>query len=477
MGIVLKEHRSRSLSIYYENFPENISSSEALLFAQKDDLNTINTRQFKTERGKDYHCYEVKIKDDTITVSSNYFVGVDWFWEQGNRTIRVEPKINSTVYKCFENLTTLEDESLIEKENEAAEKNIFNDFYEKEIDCIAMLMEIMSYPEVAKETKKLVLIDWDSAQIKITQKQDLLTPFLIVRFLKIVQDIVRKGLKKSYYKVEENLRSRTKGKVLIAKNIKQNVFKNRFTDTLCEYQVFGENSIENRFLKKVFSFCVQYVENDSSYFKNKQNIHWVLNYIRPAFDQIGDEVNLHDIKNLKHNPFFKEYKEAVKVGELILKKFSYNITKTVRQETFTPPFWIDMPKMFELYIYVKLLKDNPGISAEQLHYQFSTYGNSLDFLICSDQTKIVVDAKYKLQYNYKTIHDDIRQVAGYARLKKVKAQKPQIDDEEISCLIIYPNPDAQEDVSLHIETLLRENNELKTYHKVYKIGIPLPLLK
>ncbi|WP_415328176.1 5-methylcytosine restriction system specificity protein McrC [Chryseobacterium sp. MMS23-Vi53] len=477
MDILLKEHYFHSLKVYYGYLPENSDSSEILLLDRKEDLNKIKARKFKRERGKDYYCYDLKIADNKINISTNYFVGIDWFWQNGKHTIQVEPKINSTVYKHFEQLISLENENLIDQVNANAEKNIFNNFYEKEVDCVAMLMEIISYPDVAKKTDQLLLIDWDSPQIKITQKQDLLTPFIIIRFLKILQDIVRKGLKKSYYKVQDNLKNRFKGKILTAENIKRNIFKNNFTDTLCEYQVFGENSIENRFLKKVFLFCVQYIENDFSYFKNKKNIEWVINYIRPVFENINDEINLNEIKNLKHNPFFKEYKEAIDMGHSILKKFSYNITKTTEQKIFTPPFWIDMPKMFELYIYAKLLKDNSNISATELNHQFSTYGNSLDFLICSGKTKIVVDAKYKLQYNYKIIHDDIRQVAGYARLKKVKSTPPIINDEEIACLIIYPNPDLQQDVSLNLENLLNENNEIKAYHKVYKIGIPLPLIK
>ncbi|WP_370896095.1 5-methylcytosine restriction system specificity protein McrC [Chryseobacterium gossypii] len=476
MGIILKEHRSLSLDIRYSDLTEDLKSAGTLFFAHKEDWHTISARPFKTERGKVYPCYELTKTDDKITVEAGYFVGIDWLWQAGNRTVRVEPKINSTVYKYFEKLTDLQDESLIEKESMAAEENIARDPYEKEVDCVAMLMEIMSYPDVAKETGHLLLIDWKAKPIRITQKQDLLTPFLVVRFLMLLRDIVKKGLKKSYYKTEENLRNRIKGKILVGKQIRQNILKNRFTDAVCEYQIFGEDSPENRFLKKVFSFCRQYVENDPSYFKDRQEIRWILGYIRPAFEHIGEEISTNDISSAKYNPFFKEYQGAIKVGQLLLKKTSYNITKAAQEEIYTPPFWIDMPKLFELFVYARLLKDNPEIPASQLNYQFPTYGNSLDFLICSEQNKIVVDTKYKLRYNYGHIHEDIRQVSGYARLKKVKDQPPGIGDEEISCIIIYPNPDL-ENVSLRIGDLMDEKHEIKAYHKIYKIGIPLPYIK
>lgn len=134
-----------------------------------------------------------------------------------------------------------------------------------------------------------------------------------------------------------------------------------------------------------------------------------------------------------------------------------------------------MPKMFELFVFKKFLNDNLDLNAADFNYQFSTYGNALDFLICKGDKKIVVDAKYKLHYNYGQIHQDIRQLAGYARLKKVKDQVPQIDGE-IPCLIIYPKPignDKANSVSLKIDTLPIE--EILAYHEVYKLGINLPL--
>jgi len=386
--------------------------------------------------------------------------------------------LNFNVAKVFETAVDESDENVSEEEirkfDDLAKENIENEILTKEVDIVAMLMQIMSHPEVVKETENLLLIDWETSEILVDQKRDLLTPFLIVKFLKLLQDIVKKGLKKSYYKVQENLNNRIKGKILIGKQIKHNILKNRLTNTVCEYQVFGEDSIENRFLKKAFLFCTRYIENNSYYFKEGNNIFWMINYIRPSFENISDNIHLQELKKFKHNPFFKEYKEAIKIGEQILKRFSYNITKTTGEKVSTPPFWIDMPKLFELFVFSKLLKDNPDLNTNNFNYQFSTHGNSLDFLICTDDKKIVVDTKYKLHYNYGQIHEDIRQISGYARLTKVKNKLPKIENE-IPCLIIYPKfLGDQRDGQLKITELL--NNKINAYHEVYKIGIDLPFI-
>lgn len=83
--------------------------------------------------------------------------------------------------------------------------------------------------------------------------------------------------------------------------------------------------------------------------------------------------------------------------------FTYNITETSTLQKTTPPFWIDMPRLFELYCYVQILKANPE-DKHHIHYQFSTYGNSLDILISKPSFEMIIDTKYKLKYNHGHIH-------------------------------------------------------------------------
>lgn len=479
MGILLKEHTSHKLTVT-ENRTLFETEREKYLFPFSNQTVEILPRTFKEERGKVYFCFKKHLTSEKeITLYSDYFVGIDWLTKDKSRYIQVEPKLNSKVVEFFERVSKEDNENISENEiqqrNKNAKEEIETSSKDYEIDVIGMLMQIMSDSEVSKHTNNLLLIDWEDKEIEITQKQDLLTPFLVVQFLHLLKEITRKGLKKSYYKKQENLRNRVKGKILVGEQIKQNIFKNRLTNTVCEYQVFGEDSLENRFLNKVFIFCTNYVENHNIYFKGKNNISWFINYIRPSFEHIGTDINLQEIRNYKHNPFFKEYKEAIKIGQQILKRFSYNITKTTNEKLSTPPFWIDMPKMFELYVYAQFLKDNPELQAKNFNYQFSTNGNALDFLICTSNKKIVVDTKYKLKYNYSQIHEDIRQVAGYARLNKVRNQSPKSSDE-VPCLIIYPKP-----IETEVNTKLVLNNlpveKINAYHKVCKIGINLPTIK
>lgn len=100
-----------------------------------------------------------------------------------------------------------------------------------QIDYLQILYSCLSRPDIAQYTDQLYEIKTDQKYIEIEQEQDLLTPLLIMQFLQLLKEIVKKGLKRSYYSVERNLNGRIKGKVKVSQNIKRNLINNKKTST------------------------------------------------------------------------------------------------------------------------------------------------------------------------------------------------------------------------------------------------------
>ena len=393
----------------------------------------------KVHRGKDTSlpCFSISKLDELATnyrLKTSYFIGVDWI-ELNKTAIHVAPKLND--------------------EN-------------KEIDFIKMLFSSLGHPEVAKEIDELFEVKWDQAPIEIEQQQDLLTPFLVVEFLGLLKMIVKKGLKKSYYKVAQNLQGKVKGKILVGKSIKKNVFQNKKRYTYCNYNEFGLNNKENRLLKKALTFVKRYLPHYSQLTDNK-DLQNTFNYINPAFHAVSDEIELSEIKYSKTNSFYQEYKPALKLARLILKRFGYTISNTVKDKIKTPPFWIDMSKLFELYI-LGLLKDR---FHNQVQYQYKYYGNELDYLLKTVEYKMVIDAKYKVKYIDGQHNEDIRQVSGYARLRKIYEALELQQGQIIDCLIIYPD---QKNGVEDLTNIDLKRIEIPQYFDVYKLGIKLPII-
>ena len=399
----------------------------------------------KDRQGNPVYPFEIKrTNDEEVCLQAGYYIGALWLVKH-HKFVYIEPKMNKK--QIAEGSSSQEEWA--------------------EIDYLKMLLSITGLDP--KDTQDLIKIYWDEPPITIEQQKDTLTPFLMVQFLLLLKRIVRKGLKKSYYTVEENLNNRIKGKIQLGKHLKQNVFKNKLTAHVCRYQEFGMDSLENRFLKKVLQFIISFKNTHPNYFAgNDKSIRELITYCSPYFELISEEINIENLKKLTTNTFFKEYEEAIRIGKHILKRFSYNITETTQQKVTIPPFWIDMPKLFELYVYKKLQEQ---FGREAVTYHLTADYTELDFLLNTSEYKMVIDAKYKPIYQDSRVIDDIRQVSGYARLTKVYEKLGLKDSNElIDCLIIYPS--LEENKDLNIEN----KKEISEYKNIYKLSVSIPLI-
>lgn len=433
-----------------------IVTREHIIRKIKDPIFRVNLPSivFKKRR-TDGLCASFNQYGNTLEISTSYYVGADWLpGNESQHWLFVEPKLNTK----FDQDDGLEIISTDVKEPEL-----------KRIDTIQMLFEALSHPEVYKHTDELFEIKFDSPRISIPHNDDLLSPLLIIQFLKVVKEIVRKGLKKSYYKTNQNLYAKVKGKILVGQTIKQNLAKNKILNTYCQFEEFGENGLENRLLKKALLFVRRYLYA----FKGLENHKFFTEafyYIQPAFEHVSPDVELHDIKHFKFNAFYKDYEEAIRLAKLILQRFGYNLQSIKESATIdTPPYWIDMSKLFELYVLGKLNKAFPN----KIKYHFKASGNELDYLFVKGEDSLVIDSKYKPNYKAKThqgYHEDIRQVSGYARLKEVRKEAGQLGTEkQLGCLIIYPDQTAADSLPQDLKS-----TEIEAYEGVWKLGVRLP---
>jgi 5-methylcytosine-specific restriction enzyme subunit McrC len=385
-------------------------------------------------------CIDIYRTSEGHKIELSYFIGVDWI--SPNQAIYVQPKLNKD---------------------------------ESQTNYLKMLFDALKHPEAVNCIDDLFVIKFDKEYIEIEQKDDLLTPLLVIQFLQIIKKIVKKGLKKSYYRVEQNLNSKVKGKILVSQTIKQNQIKNKPLYTYCTYDEFGFNGLENRLLKKTLLFVKRFLPSLKLMNADKYSAD-VFNYIMPAFEFVSDDVNMHEIIHSKTNVFYKEYEDAIKLAKLILKRFGYNITNTEQEGKIkTPPFWIDMALLFELYV-LGLLKEKYNSA---ITFQFNGNRSYLDFLLKTKDKKIIIDAKYKPQYINNYEPDDIRQLSGYSRdksvLRELEINKEDYKNTVIECLIIYPDRNyltngEKENIDI------ASKQEIEQFNEFYKLSVKLPMI-
>lgn len=393
----------------------------------------------KSILGEDSFCFNITRiggQESVYHFETSYFVGVDWVVEN-ELPIYVRPKLDDS---------------------------------ESEVNYIAMLFAILKEPGNYDHLGQLCQIDFDRPTIAIEQKQDLLTPLLLVQYLHVLKKLVQKGLKKSYYPVTKNLNARVKGKILVNETIKKNHFNNKMLFNYCEYTEFGINSTENKILKKALTFAKAALQNLNGL--KVEDVFPLVHYIEPAFVQVDNVVNIEQLKSIRPNRLYKEYEQALKLAKHILKRYGYNISRTTSDKVHTPPFWIDMSKLFEFYVFAKL-KERFSQHNEVTYHKMFNYLEP-DFIVRSNDGmhKMVVDAKYKPYYeNNRVKIEDIRQVSGYARLEKVYKFMGIKEDAVIDCLVIYSSQTSRRMDFTNDNFVLESEPE---YKRFFKIGIALP---
>ena len=338
---------------------------------------------FTVRRGRDQQalCLSFRRNEKGVVACGSYFVGLDWI-AKDELAVQVLPKMNDGF----------------------------------EVDYLRMLHEALSDTENFDHLQDLITIRFDQPSILIDQQHDWLSLFLITMFIHLLQKIVRKGLKRSFYLVEENLHNKVKGRISVGRTVKLQQMKGHVTDNVCLYQVYDVDTPENRVLKKALRFCMKQLESYQKAFDTKVVMDRA-RYCLPYFERVSDDVSIKAIQSCKCNPVFKDYAQ------------------------------IDMSKLFELYVFQRLRE--VFTERNEVRYHLKANYQELDYLLQphSWAEPYVIDAKYKPRYKDGSISkEDAREVAGYARLSKIYRLLGLNEETAlpIKCLIVYPDQSQDE---------------------------------
>lgn len=336
------------------------------------------------------------------------------------------------------------------------------------IDFLKMFSVCFNSGIEAKEFSKIYAVDMDAPRIKAPELKSVLSPLIVAHFLSIVKDIVKRGLKKDYVQREENLK-KVRGRIDISRNERMNILKKRYDKVFCRYQEYSEDTLENRLIKKALLFSQQVLlvaGMSDSLLSLQHTIHECLS----AFSNVSVQIEVWEVKAIKHHKIFREYDDAVKLAQMILHRYDYSITNiTTAEEEYCPVFWIDMAMLYEHYV-LGLLREAYG---SKIHYQLHGYTGYPDFVCYSPM--LVMDTKYIPRFGSGNIDAYIaRQLSGYCRDKRIFSTKPETN---VPCVVIYPKEGEPENPfkNKRLEDFLKEEDRcLWNFHRV---AVPLPTLR
>lgn len=385
------------------------------------------------------------ISSEGDNFTAGYYIGVTWF-KENEIAGYVEPKLPNIDYiQMFSQALKIDSEK---------ESNYFSKCYG---------------------------INFNQAPIQVDSSINVITPLILLHYISLVNNLVKHGLKKGYVYREQNLQSKVKGRILFQKNFRVNKITKREDRAFCGFNEYTTDIPENRLLKRALLFTEKALS--SSTIRKKKDLfddlRFTINKLKGSFTEVSDQIEISEVQSISTNKLYTGYKDALRVAKMILRKYGYTVNNIGQDDKETFPFWIDMPRLYELYVYGELKK----YFGTQVAFQVEGYYGSAADYILKDQ-KVILDAKYKHHYKYSNsgILDDIREMSGYARDQKILRQLGN-PTEEIPCVIIYPERiDEENDKFIDINLfenmdIVKNATPVNAFRNFYKFKIDVPILK
>jgi 5-methylcytosine-specific restriction enzyme subunit McrC len=350
------------------------------------------------------------------------------------------------------------------------------------MDLSSMLIKVLSHPVVSRHVHfgKTYEIFTEDPPIDVEDAPKDFLMFLAIHYIKVLYDLVRRGLQRGYRMETRNLRGRVRGRLLVGRTVRQNWARGKRHYAYSTYQVYTEDTLENRILKAAFLKAKGYLNS----------LNLMTGGLIPWVGRIGLTMEGVSTQRIYPTDFGlvvvqrirKDYALALNLAKLILRTLGYDPTVETTKERIRHiyPYWIDMNELFERYVEVKLREGEVGELKGWKVYPGYERGEGIptdikelrpDFVFVKDGKVAIGDAKYKLKYGEDWIKEDLQQVALYGRIRwgRIKdwikenyGEDEKINgDEEPALYIFYP---ARSD---------KEKEEAGSFRGVFKIGILL----
>lgn len=350
------------------------------------------------------------------------------------------------------------------------------------LDFQTMFMTCFENREVSRDLDKLFFIRTEDEPIAIPADSYQLEPLLLVFFMNLVQRIVRKGLKHDYILREERLDAQIKGKLIMSRYVKHGLAQHRPDKTECRFQEYHADCLENRIIKSALLLCRSIItRHETALGRHLLPLQQMYSGAIAAFADVSSDVTLQDLHRVHVNPVYKDYKEAMPLAKMIIRHRGHLVGSAQhRHVQLVPPFIIDMPILFERYVYC-LLAQRYG--TRTIGYQEGCGDSRMDFT--KKDEGMILDTKYVASWGHRIDHDHARQLSGYGRRTALRDRylQPVLGDSLPALVVIYPDREGISSFKDAPDKWLNADGspafaalqQVGEYERFYKLAVRLPM--
>jgi len=344
----------------------------------------------------------------------------------------------------------------------------------------AMLRISLADPQAAAHLQEMFWFWPEQEPISFERAFSGLDFLVSVLYLKSLDWLCRRHLRRSFQKEVSNLRGRVKGKILIGQNVRSNFPLSKLDHVWCSYQTHSMDTPPNRVLRTALEQARRCLHRAGI-----TDLSVVLNWLAACHATLDPvpltRIELNDVSRIAPRAAIdRPYKEPLRLARMVLALLGSDpTTDRLGEAPKVPPFAIDMNELFERYCEARMRRRYPQLEA---FYRDRNLGTKLmvrpDFIIPAQAGAcgVVVDAKYKYQWNQKEDRQDVYQLLAYSRHGGVLSRLHEQPERQIRLLVLYPSETdtAANNAALNLDDATREFPEDLSNVEFYTKQVALP---
>ena len=316
-----------------------------------------------------------------------------------------------------------------------------------QMDYVGMFLRCADHPTVGGHMESCLTFWPEQAPIE-TEKAEAFCVLVASAFLRELNDLCARRLRRNFIREEANLSGKAKGKIPAAENIRRNVLRGRAERVFCAFQSVSDDILENRILRAALERASVFLFSRPEGSGGDDLRRWV-RACRSALRGVSAvRVRGGDFAGARVRGAFSHYRRPLRLARAVLESTGFDLEGN--RPSAVSPFALNSAELFERWAELRLL-ERPDFTGLRAGYArgntFAWEGGEIavrpDFWIPArtDEAAMILDAKYKPSpKNIREVsRKDIYQMVAYSRHRRLLRDKLEVDETgEVRLALLYP---------------------------------------
>ena len=292
-------------------------------------------------------------------------------------------------------------------------------------------------------------------QASIEADDAVFSELIVCAFLRELNDLCRRRLRRYFTAEEANLFGKVKGKIMLARQLRDNIPRARAANVWCRYNTASPDFLENRVLRAALEKSAKLLARSPMRESFVLPRRWIAAARVSLAGVSVEKIFVRDFALLRKSGVFAPYQRPLQLARMVLQTLGGDPRAEFETPKRVAPFALDSAELFERYAELRLRKKYPNLQAGgkrgNKHGDKAGFDVSIrpDFWLpkTDDSSARIIDAKYKrISLAGKEIaHGDVYQLVAYSRHRNFVEDRLKCDRaDEIELELVYPGTEESE---------------------------------